>query len=126
VGSGFTPIYQRSAHACIPAHDSRAGDPILRIGFAGGCGSFYAILVSSPAFKGLSTIKQHKLVNEVLKEDIKGIHGLQVGSALGTGYLLFALCSGSDIISFVRSLRGQSGLSISLADEIQLKTIAEE
>ncbi|GFZ45726.1 hypothetical protein JCM24511_03455 [Saitozyma sp. JCM 24511] len=46
---------------------------------SGGCGSFYAILVSSPAFKGLSTIKQHKLVNEVLKEDIKGIHGLQVG-----------------------------------------------
>lgn len=25
-------------------------------------------------------VKQHKLVNECLKEDIKGIHGLQVGS----------------------------------------------
>lgn len=24
-------------------------------------------------------VKQHKLVNECLKEDIKGIHGLQVG-----------------------------------------------
>lgn len=44
----------------------------------GGCGSFYAIEISSPAFNGLSTIKQHKLVNECLKEDIKGIHGLQV------------------------------------------------
>lgn len=44
----------------------------------GGCGSFYAILISSPAFKGLNTIKQHKLVNECLKEDIKSIHGLQV------------------------------------------------
>ncbi|WVN86693.1 uncharacterized protein L203_101865 [Cryptococcus depauperatus CBS 7841] len=45
---------------------------------SGGCGSFYAILISSPAFKGLSTVKQHKLVNECLKEDIKGIHGLQL------------------------------------------------
>nr|XP_019013679.1 uncharacterized protein I206_01750 [Kwoniella pini CBS 10737]OCF52460.1 hypothetical protein I206_01750 [Kwoniella pini CBS 10737] len=45
---------------------------------SGGCGSFYAIEISSPAFKGLSTIKQHKLVNKCLKEDIEGIHGLQV------------------------------------------------
>lgn len=49
----------------------------------GGCGSFYAILISSPAFKGLTTVKQHKLVNECLKEDIKGIHGLQVGHFTG-------------------------------------------
>ncbi|WWC89862.1 uncharacterized protein L201_004790 [Kwoniella dendrophila CBS 6074] len=45
---------------------------------SGGCGSFYAILISSPKFKGLSTIKQHKLVNACLKEDIEGIHGLQL------------------------------------------------
>ncbi|KAK4686666.1 BolA-like protein 3, partial [Tremellales sp. Uapishka_1] len=45
---------------------------------SGGCGSFYAIEISSPAFKGLSTIKQHKLVNACLKEDIAGIHGLQL------------------------------------------------
>jgi stress-induced morphogen len=44
----------------------------------GGCGSFYAILISSPEFKGLSMVKQHKLVNDCLKEDIAGIHGLQV------------------------------------------------
>ncbi|WVQ69913.1 uncharacterized protein L199_008136 [Kwoniella botswanensis] len=45
---------------------------------SGGCGSFYAILISSNKFKGLSTIKQHKLVNACLKEDIQGIHGLQL------------------------------------------------
>lgn len=44
----------------------------------GGCGSFYAILLSSPEFKGLSMIKQHKLVNEALGDEIKGLHGLQV------------------------------------------------
>lgn len=45
---------------------------------AGGCGSFYAIMISSPEFSGLSMVKQHKLVNDCLKEDIAGIHGLQV------------------------------------------------
>jgi len=28
-------------------------------------------------------VKQHKLVNDCLKEDIAGIHGLQVGPMLG-------------------------------------------
>ncbi|RSH79261.1 uncharacterized protein EHS24_001301 [Apiotrichum porosum] len=45
---------------------------------SGGCGSFYAISISSPEFKGLSMIKQQRLVNDCLKEDIKGIHGLQL------------------------------------------------
>lgn len=45
---------------------------------SGGCGSFYAISISHPSFKGLSTIKQHRLVNEVLKDEIKVMHGLQL------------------------------------------------
>ena len=45
---------------------------------AGGCGTFYAISITSDAFKGLPTVKQHRLVNEVLKKEIEGIHGLQV------------------------------------------------
>ncbi|EIN10833.1 bola-like protein [Punctularia strigosozonata HHB-11173 SS5] len=45
---------------------------------SGGCGSFYAITIASDAFKGLPIVKQHRLVNDVLKEEIKGIHGLQV------------------------------------------------
>lgn len=49
----------------------------------GGCGSFYAILISSPEFSGKTMVKQHKLVNDCLKEDIKGIHGLQVGARVG-------------------------------------------
>jgi stress-induced morphogen len=40
--------------------------------FAGGCGSFYAISVTSSAFK------EHRLVNDALKQEIEGIHGLQV------------------------------------------------
>jgi BolA-like protein 3 len=44
----------------------------------GGCGSFYAITISSQAFKGLPIVRQHKLVTQTLKEEIEGIHGLQV------------------------------------------------
>ncbi|KAG2151858.1 bola protein [Suillus cothurnatus] len=45
---------------------------------SGGCGDFYAIKIASDAFKGLSTLNQHRLVTRVLKEEIEGIHGLQV------------------------------------------------
>ncbi|KAJ7591389.1 bola protein [Mycena floridula] len=45
---------------------------------SGGCGSFYAVTIASTAFKGLPIVKQHKLVTEALKEEIAGIHGLQV------------------------------------------------
>lgn len=44
---------------------------------SGGCGTFYTIIISSDAFKGLPTVKQHRLVNETLKQEIEGIHGLQ-------------------------------------------------
>jgi stress-induced morphogen len=47
---------------------------------AGGCGSFYAISITSSAFKDLPMIKQHRLVNDTLKKEIEGIHGLQVSS----------------------------------------------
>jgi stress-induced morphogen len=45
---------------------------------SGGCGSMYAIAIESAKFKGLSVIKQHKLVNQVLKEEIAGWHGVQL------------------------------------------------
>ncbi|CAO1619377.1 unnamed protein product [Parajaminaea phylloscopi] len=45
---------------------------------SGGCGSFYAIVVSAKDFQGLSTVKQHRLVNECLKDIIGNIHGLQL------------------------------------------------
>lgn len=45
---------------------------------SGGCGSMFAILVESEKFKGIPMIKQHRLVNEVLKDEIKQWHGLQL------------------------------------------------
>ncbi|OJD36165.1 bola-like protein [Diplodia corticola] len=45
---------------------------------SGGCGSMYALDIESPKFKGLTVIKQHKLVNEILKDEIKSWHGVQL------------------------------------------------
>ncbi|KAI0723447.1 bola protein [Earliella scabrosa] len=45
---------------------------------SGGCGTFYNIIIASDAFKGLPLVKQQRLVNQTLKEEIQGIHGLQV------------------------------------------------
>ncbi|KAG9197720.1 hypothetical protein G6514_001111 [Epicoccum nigrum] len=45
---------------------------------SGGCGSMYAIEIESPKFKGLTVIKQHKMVNQVLKEEIAQWHGVQL------------------------------------------------
>ncbi|GAA5824168.1 hypothetical protein JCM5353_006165 [Sporobolomyces roseus] len=44
---------------------------------SGGCGSFYAIQVEHESFRGLNTIKQHRMVNSILGDQIKGMHGLQ-------------------------------------------------
>jgi stress-induced morphogen len=45
---------------------------------SGGCGSMYRLEIESAKFAGLSVIKQHKMVNAVLKEEIKGWHGVQL------------------------------------------------
>jgi len=45
---------------------------------SGGCGSMFAILVESNQFKGIPIVKQHRLVNDLLKEDIAQWHGLQL------------------------------------------------
>jgi stress-induced morphogen len=38
----------------------------------------YAIEIASRSFKGLPVVKQHRLVQEVLSEEIKGWHGVQL------------------------------------------------
>jgi stress-induced morphogen len=49
---------------------------------SGGCGSMYAIYVETSEFKNLRTVKQHQLVNEVLKQQIKSMHGLRIQTAV--------------------------------------------
>lgn len=59
---------------------------------SGGCGSFYAISIAHESFKGLNTMKQHRIVNGLLAEEIKGMHGLQVRD-LDWGISTLCTCS---------------------------------
>ncbi|CAM1505053.1 Fc.00g106900.m01.CDS01 [Cosmosporella sp. VM-42] len=45
---------------------------------SGGCGSMYAIDITSAAFKGQSILKQQRMVNAALGEVIKEWHGVQI------------------------------------------------
>lgn len=45
---------------------------------SGGCGAMYEITVEAGDFRGLSMIKQHRLVTETLKAQIKEMHGLRI------------------------------------------------
>ena len=38
----------------------------------------YGIEVESEKFRGVGTLKQQRIVNEVLKEEIKSWHGIQL------------------------------------------------
>ncbi|KAI0321891.1 bola-like protein [Amylostereum chailletii] len=41
---------------------------------SGGCGDKYAVLIVSEAFAGKSTLARHRMVNEILKDEIAQIH----------------------------------------------------
>ncbi len=47
---------------------------------SGGCGAFFRLEIVSKNFEGISMVKQHRAVNELLKEEIKGIHGLTLAT----------------------------------------------
>ncbi len=45
---------------------------------SGGCGSMYAIHITSGKFNDLAIIKQHQMVNAFLKEELTRWHGMQL------------------------------------------------
>ncbi|TKA65277.1 hypothetical protein B0A49_11120 [Cryomyces minteri] len=71
-------VHRLSSSDCI--RDVGGTDPVrLQVqDISGGCGSMYALDIVSSKFKGLPVIKQHRLVNQVLGEEIKGWHGVQL------------------------------------------------
>ena len=52
---------------------------------SGGCGAMYKAYVESPKFAGLNTVKQHKLVQGVLKAEIADMHGFTLKTAKPRG-----------------------------------------
>merc|ERR1712062_227715 len=53
---------------------------ITVVDISGGCGSMYEIYVESPEFKEMRLVKQHKMVNEALKGEIREMHGLRIST----------------------------------------------
>lgn len=45
---------------------------------SGGCGAFYNVLVVASSFASMSTMKQHRLVTDLLQKDIVQMHGLTI------------------------------------------------
>ncbi|GMM53739.1 Bol3 protein [Maudiozyma humilis] len=66
-------VYKKLQEALNPSHLSVHD-------ISGGCGSMYNIVVKSKSFNELTTIKQHKLVNSILKDEIGRWHGLQLST----------------------------------------------
>ncbi len=58
--------------------DSLQPSAVIVKDISGGCGSMYAVQITSSKFKGVPLVKQHQMVNQVLKDDIKGFHGIQI------------------------------------------------
>lgn len=52
---------------------------------SGGCGAMYEIMIETSEFKGLTTIKQHRLITELLKNEIKDMHGLTIHTSIPKG-----------------------------------------
>ncbi|RNA28021.1 bolA 3 [Brachionus plicatilis] len=60
-----------------------AAKSIEVVDISGGCGAMYTIYVESEDFKNLRTVKQHQLVNECLRNEIKeNMHGLRIQTAV--------------------------------------------
>ena len=45
---------------------------------SGGCGTMFRIEAIAPQFTGIATVKQHKLITDILKHEIKSWHGFTI------------------------------------------------
>jgi stress-induced morphogen len=43
---------------------------------SGGCGTMFSVFIVTPLFEGKSLLERQRLVNESIKEELKGIHAL--------------------------------------------------
>uniref|UniRef100_A0A914L5F8 BolA-like protein n=1 Tax=Meloidogyne incognita TaxID=6306 RepID=A0A914L5F8_MELIC len=55
-----------------------SGDVVNVEDISGGCGAMFRVRVESTQFEGMPKVKQHKLINEVLKKEIKEMHGIVI------------------------------------------------
>ncbi|OAF67827.1 hypothetical protein A3Q56_04359 [Intoshia linei] len=61
---------------CLKKRFPRANVQIDDI--SGGCGSMFSVFVKTDEFKNMSLLKQHKSVNQTLKDHIRDMHGIRI------------------------------------------------
>ena len=49
---------------------------------SGGCGAMYEVYVEAPDFKGVRAVRQHQMITDALKAEIKDMHGLRISTAV--------------------------------------------
>ena len=57
---------------------------IAVVDVSGGCGAMFEVFIEAPDFKGMRVVKQHQLVNQALKSEIKEMHGLRISTAVSS------------------------------------------
>ncbi|XP_022091923.1 bolA-like protein 3 [Acanthaster planci] len=49
---------------------------------SGGCGAMYQVNIESDDFAGKRTLQQHRMVTQVLAEEVKQMHGLRISTSV--------------------------------------------
>jgi len=52
---------------------------------SGGCGAMFEVCVEAPDFRGLSVVKQHRLVTQALAVEIADMHGIRIFTTASEG-----------------------------------------
>ena len=52
---------------------------------SGGCGASYEVYVCAEDFRGKRTLQQHRLVQQILKDEMKDIHALRINTEVPKG-----------------------------------------
>ncbi|EER07526.1 conserved hypothetical protein [Perkinsus marinus ATCC 50983] len=71
-----TNTYEKSLESLLRASLGATSAKVQDV--SGGCGSSYKVEVHSPKFIGLTRIKQHQMVNDALKDEIKKWHAITI------------------------------------------------
>lgn len=72
-----TTPYSKQIHAFI-VNSSLKPSKCTVEDVSGGCGSMFKIDITSSVFNDMNKVKQHKYVNELLKDEIKKWHGMML------------------------------------------------
>ncbi|KAK9236607.1 bola protein [Lipomyces kononenkoae] len=75
-----TPLNDYEKHLSSKLIDAFEPSKLSVRDISGGCGSMFAISIVSKAFKGVPMIQQHRMVNQVLADEMKEWHGVQLNT----------------------------------------------